>query len=147
MFLAEARKHAGVLIYLAQNISQFYVALGCGGDKAKADAFLGNFGHIITHVCDMETAKYMAERNGKELQAVYGASQEGGKSQYQQAMGAATWTANLRMEERFLVDPLSYTRGRTGGRENGLICSSIVYRSGQPFRGGCPSIHVPWSQT
>lgn len=145
-FQATARSAKAASVYICQNISSLYSALGGHAEslgRSLTNALLGNLTtKVLCNNDDAVTNKWAAEMIGQDwtMKESYGAS-TGNKDGYGQG------SANLSEERRYLVEPIEFTRMRRGGRENNGRVETIVYRSGAPFTAtGQNHLYVAFEQ-
>ena len=127
-FLAEARKHGGVLIYLAQSILSFEIAMGGGmeGEK-KARNFLGMVGSLVAHASDMATGKYFVELMGEQETDEIGGTYTPGKDLIERLGGQSSWTGNFSRRRLPIMTTRQMTAGMRMGGESKVV-DAWVYR-------------------
>jgi len=128
-YQAVARSARACTVYLTQNISNYYAALGEQG-KAQADALMGNFQTKIYHAnSDAATNAHAADIIGEAWQ--YASS--GGGSTGQQGQGI-NYGFNEGIHKQVL--PAEFTTLRKGGEANGLEVEGIVLQGGRTWSNG-----------
>jgi hypothetical protein len=130
-------------VYLTQNVSNFYAALG-GGDKARAesDSLFANLNTKLMHCNgDAVTNEWAARLIGRSLQCLAsGNSSYDADDQWTAALGldwfghAGHTTAGFSETYEFEVQPREFTQLRTGGPANGWIVDGIVFQNGRVFQ-------------
>ncbi len=129
-------------VYLTQNVSNFYAALG-GGDKARAeaDSLFANLNSKVMHCNgDAVTNEWASRLIGRSRQFL-----ASGNNSYD---AEDQWTASLGLDwlghaghtsagysETFEleVQAREFTRLRTGGPANGWMVDGIVFQNGRVF--------------
>ena len=152
-FLSTCRSSRVATVYLTQNISNFYAALG-GQQKAtsEADSMFGNLNTKIFHANgDPVTNSWAANLIGQSRQCFYSAnSSHQGSDWFDSMMGSgngAQTSGGVSEQKDFEVQPSEFTKMRTGGRQNRWIVDGIVFRSGQVFKDtGCTWRHATFKQ-
>lgn len=126
-FQSTARSARAATVYLTQNLSNYYAAIG--GDptgKAKADSLLGNLQTKVFHANgDSVTNLWAAELISK----TWGRRQS---LSFQETTQAGV-TSSESLE--FQIEPVEFTRLAKGGPESGLIVESILFQAGRKWRG------------
>ena len=130
-------------VYLTQNVSNFYAALG-GGDKARAeaDSLFANLNSKVMHCNgDAVTNEWASRLIGRSRQFL-----ASGNNSYD---AEDQWTASLGLDWlghgghtsagfsetfEFEVQPREFTRLRTGGPANGWMVDGIVFQNGRVFK-------------
>lgn len=129
-------------VYLTQNVSNVYAALG-GGDKgrAEADSLFANLNTKIFHANgDPVTNEWAASLIGRSRQFMMN-----GNSSYD---ADDQWLASIGLDRlrkgggasagfsevlEFEVQPREFTRLKTGGPANGWVVEGIVFQNGRIF--------------
>jgi len=137
-FLSTCRSSRVATVYLTQNLSNLYAALG-GRQKAEAevDSLCGNFCTKIFHANgDSLTNKWAAEAIGRSRQFLVNASnsqQTGGwLAGYSGYVQGPNTSAGVTEHIDFEVEPSAFTRLRTGGPANKRYVDAIVVKN-EPF--------------
>ena len=127
-------------VYLTQNVSNVYAALG-GGDKGKAqaDSLFANLNTKIFHANgDPVTNEYGASLIGRSRQFLTNASSnhqpENGSNNFWGLQSAPNTSAGVSEHIDFEVQPRQFTTLRRGGRENRCQVDGIVFQGGRRFR-------------
>lgn len=125
IFQTTARSSRACTVFLSQNISNYYVAIGGSNPRPRADSLLGNLGTKIFHANnDSVTNQWAAETIGKAFINVSGIST--GQSQ----------SASLNQQLHFQVEPRTFTTFKSGGQQNDLQVESIVTVAGRKWSDG-----------
>lgn len=127
-FQMTARSSRACTVYLTQNLPNYHAMLG--GDKAAADALLGNFQTTIFHANgDSTTNQWAADLIAKSFQEnISGGSSTGGNDQ------GPSRSTTVSQSLEYDVQPQHFTRLRKGGPESSCMVDSIIFRSGKPWR-------------
>ncbi len=139
-FATTCRAARVATVYLTQNVSNFYAALG-GGDKgrAEADSLFGNLCTKIFHAnTDPVTNEWAATLVGKSRQffASGNTSHQQATDFLSQAMGLrenASSSSGFSEQMDFEVSPSAFTRLRTGGPAHRMQVDGIVVQGGRRF--------------
>lgn len=129
-------------VYLTQNVSNVYAALG-GGDKgrAEADSLFANLNTKVFHANgDPVTNEWAASLIGRSRQFMAsGNSSFDNDHRWAAAVeldwldGGGSTSAGFSETFEFEVQPREFTRLRTGGPANGWIVDGIVFQNGRKF--------------
>lgn len=129
-------------VYLTQNVSNVYAALG-GGDKgrAEADSLFANLNTKVFHANgDPVTNEWAASLIGRSRQFMAsGNSSFDNDHRWAAAVGldwldgGGSTSAGFSETFEFEVQPREFTRLRTGGPANGWIVDGIVFQNGRTF--------------
>lgn len=129
-------------VYLTQNVSNVYAALG-GGDKgrAEADSIFANLNTKIFHANgDPVTNEWAASLIGRSRQFLAsGNSSYDNDHRWAAAVGldwldgGGSTSAGFSETFEYEVQPREFTRLRTGGPANGWIVDGIVFQNGRTF--------------
>lgn len=153
LFQSTCRSSRVATVYLTQNLSNIYDALGGDRAKSKADSLVGNLATKVFHAnADPVTLEFGANLIGKRRQLFLNAN-----SSHQ----AADWTSTIMgfgqqgqsgggVSEQmdYEIQPSEFTRLRTGGHiHNGLV-DVIVFQAGRLFhRTGRTWLPVTFNQS
>lgn len=128
-FLAESRKHGGVLVFLTQSILNYSLAMG--GDELaekRARSFCGMMGTLIVHAADVATAEYMCSLVGEAYQDEIGGSYQPAREADAAVTGPVQWSGSFSRRRSNLMTTRDFTAGmRMGGK--GKIVDAWVYRT------------------
>lgn len=129
-------------VYLTQNVSNVYAALG-GGDKgrAEADSLFANLNTKVFHANgDPITNEWAASLIGRSRQFLAsGNSSYDNDYRWAAAVGldwldgGGSTSAGFSETFEYEVQPREFTRLRTGGPDNGWIVEGIVFQNGRTF--------------
>lgn len=143
-------------VYLTQNVSNFYAALG-GDQKAHAEAasLFANLNTKIFHAqADPVTNEWASTIIGRSRQFMANASTSYSKEEQLNAILGIDWlgqagtsTGGFNEVLEFEVQPSVFTQLRTGGPGNGWMVDGIVFRNGRTFHASGRSwLRVPFAQ-
>ncbi len=131
-------------VYLTQNVSNFYAALG-GGDKGRteADSLFANLNTKIFHANgDPVTNEWAASLIGRSKQLFANGNNTYSPEDNMNAMlglpvfGPVGHTsAGFSESYEYEVQPAAFTRLRTGGPAHGWEVDGIVFQNGRVFSG------------
>jgi type IV secretory pathway TraG/TraD family ATPase VirD4 len=146
-FLSTCRSSRVATVYLTQNISNFYAALG-GRDNAtvEADSVFGNLNTKIFHANgDHVTNAWAANLIGQERQHFFnsGVNHQRPHDTFDMMLGLGSGmsaSAGASEQMAFAVEPSEFTRLKTGGRRNRWCIDAVVFQSGRIF----PSTGRTW---
>ena len=125
IFQTTARSSRACTVYISQNISNYYVAVGGKNSKARVDSLLGNLGTKIFHANnDAVTNEWAARVIGKDFIHMTGIST--GKSE----------SANLSKQLHYQVQPKEFTTFKKGGEPNEFLVEGIVTVTGREWSDG-----------
>jgi len=139
-FAAQARQHAGCLVYLGQNINQYRKRLG--GDDAF-EAFISNLQTLVVHQSTGPTCRWMAERLGERWERIPGVTRHAPDSPELQGSSGVS----IGEQRRYLVEPSTFTTLARGGAAYGFEVEAILYKGGQLFASGLPYKHMRFKQS
>ncbi|MBX9653853.1 TraM recognition domain-containing protein [bacterium] len=138
-FLSTCRSSRVATVFLTQNISNFYSALGEGTQgKAQADSIFGNLTTKIFHANgDPITNEWGSSLIGRTRQFFINANtQPISRDWIGSLLGAPESQTSSGISENidFEVQPSAFTMLRTGGAAHGGNIDGIVFQSGKVFR-------------
>lgn len=111
--LAEGRKHGLVFIYMTQSLSNLKIALG---SDDMANAFIGQFGHVIAHTVDPVTGDYLVTKVGEIETDVQSGSGNAPEKLSDLMEGKFKYTFNYGKERKSLMMARQFQTGlRNGG--------------------------------
>lgn len=130
-------------VYLSQNVSNFFAALGVGDKgRAEANSLFANLNTKVFHANggDPITGEWAASLIGRSRQFMMnGNSSQDADDQWSAAIGL-DWLCESRGVSagfsevfEYEVQPREFTRLRTGGPANGWIVDGIVFQNGRTF--------------
>lgn len=135
IFQTTARSSRACTVFLSQNISNYYVAIGGSNPRFKADSLLGNLGTKIFHANnDAVTNEWAANTIGKTFQNITGISI--GKSQ----------NTNLNQQLHYQVEPRQFTILKSGGVNNEFQVESVMTVAGKEWSNGKNFLKAIFSQ-
>ncbi len=126
-FQSTARSARAATVYLTQNLSNYYAAVG--GDptgRAKVDSLLGNLQTKIFHA------------NGDAVTNLWGAELISKTWQRRQTLSfQETTRAGMSSSDslEFQLQPISFTRLAKGGPENDFAVDAVVFQAGRQWQG------------
>lgn len=138
-FLSTCRSSRVATVFLTQNISNFYSALGEGDQgRAQADSIFGNLTTKIFHSNgDPITNDWASSLIGRTRQFFISAnSTPVAQDWWDSLMGMPARQTSAGMSENidFEVQPSAFTTLRTGGKAYRGCVDGIVFQSGKVFR-------------
>ena len=136
IFQTTARSSRACTVFISQNISNYYVAVGGNNSKAKVDSLLGNLGTKIFHANnDAVTNKWAAETIGRDLLNLSGISVGDNHS------------SSLSQQLLHQVQPREFTTLISGGPDNDFIVAGIVTVAGREWSDGKNFLQGKFKQT
>lgn len=149
-FLTTARTSKVATVFLTQNISNFYAALGGESKKATVDSLLGNLATKVFHAqSDNVTNQWAADLIGKEWQYRLSTSQGESTLPGQPVfMGkSANESTSLNEQLEYTVLPSEFTTLRTGGPANDFKVDAIVHQAGRKWEhSGKSALYATFDQ-
>jgi type IV secretory pathway TraG/TraD family ATPase VirD4 len=131
LFQTTARSARACTVYLTQNLSNYYAALGGEGTRAETDSLLGNLQTKIFHANgDHVTNTWAADLFAKSWQFRANTSSsrttgfEDGHFSDQQSSG-------LSQSFEWDVAPQEFTTLRKGGPQNGFVVDALLFQGGR----------------
>ena len=122
IFQTTARSSKACTVFLSQNISNYYVAIGGRDPKPKVDSLLGNLGTKIFHSNnDAVTNEWAARTIGKAFLNVSGMS-----------LGN-TQSSSFNQQLHYQVEPRDFTTLVSGGENNDFQVESIITIAGRKW--------------
>ena len=135
IFQTTARSSRACTVFISQNISNYYVAIGGSNPKAKADSLLGNLGTKIFHANnDSVTNNWAAEVIGKAFKKIESFS-----------IGTNE-NISLGQQYHWQVEPREFTTLKSGGTENDFRVEGIVTVAGRMWSNGKNYMKRPFNQ-
>jgi len=127
-YQSTARSARACTVYLTQNISNYYSALGSGA-HAQADALLGLFQTLIFHANpDQATNEWASKRIGQHFTTQYNFGSNAGES------GSGSRSSGGSDTIQYKILPSSFTTLRKGGPNNNLEVDAIVFQGGRIWK-------------
>lgn len=134
IFQTTARSSGACTVYITQNISNYYAAIGGNNSAARVDSLVGNLSTKIFHANnDSVTNEWAARVIGKDFIGV-GSISSGEK----QSVGLAD-------QLHFQVDPIKFTTLATGGPDE-FIVEGFVTLTGKKWSNGKNHLFVKFNQ-
>lgn len=122
IFQTTARSSRACTVFISQNISNYYSAIGGQNPRPKVDSLLGNLGTKVFHANnDAVTNKWASETIGQDLINLGGISV--GKDH----------SSSLRQQLLHQVKPMDFTVLASGGPENNFLVEGIVTVAGRKW--------------
>ena len=166
--LRTARSKRLISVYLMQNLTTLYEALGGQSGRDKAHSILANLGTKVFHANTCaESNKFAAELIGqsKHMMASFSEGTSGGTNWGMSSSpsekpgaffdavstsrgGQTGWNESKSASEQmhYDVQPKEFTLLRTGGLDNGLCVDAVVSRTGHIWSNGRNYLHVTFKQ-
>jgi TraM recognition site of TraD and TraG len=147
-YLAQCRSHKGCMVYLAQSLASYYVALKGQTGKHQVDALLTNFGVKIAHALgDPQSADYFANLIGRAKQVNFSGSSGQQQDVWGELFGPSGMTGSFSEHMENIVQAREFMSGlRTGGAASGYVCDAIIVKSGEPFSNGSNWLRTSFKQ-
>lgn len=124
LFQTTARSSRACTVFLTQNISNYYAALGGAASKAKVDSLLGNLSTKIFHANnDYVTNDWAAKTIGQAYKNISSLNNIGG----QQA------TSGLQQSFNWQVEPRIFTQLKSGGIDNNFVVEGVIVTTGREW--------------
>jgi hypothetical protein len=131
LFQTTARSSRACTVYLTQNISNLYAAIGGNDPRSTVDSLLGNFQTKIFHTNgDAVTNRWAAEQIGQSFHQMTSTS-----ANFANPLqgGAAGSSASVSMQLHYDVQPSTFLTLRNGGERNALTVDAILLKAGRTF--------------
>ena len=125
IFQTTARSSRACTVFISQNISNYYVAVGGNNSRARVDSLLGNLGTKIFHANnDAVTNEWASRVIGKDFINMTGVST------------GRTESASLSKQLHYQVQPREFTTFKKGGNPNDFLVEGIVTITGREWSDG-----------
>ena len=125
IFQTTARSSRACTVFLSQNLSNYYTAIGGTNPKPKADSLLGNLSTKIYHANnDSVTNNWAAETIGKAFRVV--TSVNVGKMD----------STGMNQQLHYQVEPREFTVLRNGGELNKFLVDGVITVAGHNWSDG-----------
>lgn len=122
IFQTTARSSKACTVFISQNISNYYSAIGGKDPRPKIDSLLGNLGTKVFHANnDAVTNQWAATTIGKAFKNV--SSINIGKNQ----------NTGISQQLHFLVEPREFTMLKSGSAENDFMVEGVVTVAGKTW--------------
>jgi hypothetical protein len=129
-FQTIARSTKTACVYLTQNISNLYAALGGKSSESLVDSFLGNLAmKIFCNLDDEPTREWGSKLIGQERKFFLSGG-SGSSRQPFQVFSSTSENMGFSQQLDYSVRPEEFIRLRTGGPANNFTVDSIVFRRG-----------------
>lgn len=134
-FQATARSQRAATVYLTQNISGYFAAIGGKDARSATDALLGNLQTKIFHANgDPETNEYAERVIGKSWRWKHSTSSTNKPDEKQgQPSSSTTASANQSLDAEVLAS--AFTTLRKGGPASSYHVEGIVFQGGRVWNG------------
>jgi hypothetical protein len=137
-FFSKCRSKRVASVLINQNIKSYYAKLtGLNGSKVETDSFLDNLLIHVVHKVDAATAKWAADRIGKEEIEVYSSSIQ---------VDDGRLSSSSRDQLKYICPPVDFINLKPGGPENDLFTEAIIIVN-NPLQGGRHFAHIEFDQT
>lgn len=134
------RSARAATVYITQNVSNFYAALGNGDKgKAEADSLFANLNTKIFHAnSDPVTNEWAASLIGRTRQCFMNSNHSRSDSDWIAALAglspSGSTSAGMSESYEYEVQPSRFSRLRTGGPQNRWKVDGLVFQNGRIFR-------------
>ncbi len=147
LFQKTARSSKASTVYIGQNLPGILACMGGTSGEPFMKALLGNLTTKIFHANAEETTnRYAAEAIGRDLQEQQSFS-AGMNSMSSTSLGKSTTVnASISQHRDYIVQPIEFTRMRTGGHRNRNQVDAILFKSGTRFCHGKNFVRVSFEQ-
>lgn len=137
-FQTTARECLACVVYITQNISNYYAVIGGKSPKDEVNSLLGNIGTKIFHFNnDFVTNNWASDTIGKTFQRYRNTS-----SSFEQMSGSSTTGESL----NYQVEPQLFTMLKAGGRLNNFLVEGIMTVAGKTWGNNKNYIKVVFDQ-
>ncbi len=124
IFQTTARSSQACTVFISQNISNYYSAIGGNNPQAKVDSLLGNLGTKIFHANnDAVTNEWAGKTIGKAFMNITSVNVGKGQSQ----------NAGIQQQLHFQVEPREFTTLKSGGKMNDFDVEGIITIAGREW--------------
>jgi hypothetical protein len=122
IFQTTARSSRACTVFISQNISNYYTAIGGRNPRPKIDSLLGNLGTKIFHANnDAVTNEWASKTIGKAFINVSSVNVGKGHS------------TGISQQLHFLVEPREFNTLKSGGKENDLKVEGVITVAGKKW--------------
>lgn len=136
IFMTTARSSRTSVVYLTQNISNYYATLGGSNPKTRVDSLLGNFGTKIFHANnDAVHNEWASKVIGQAFRNVKNVS-----------IGQNSRTGFSELFH-WLVEPREFTSLKSGGDNNNKIVEAVITTSGKTWSNDMNFIITKFKQS
>ena len=127
IFQTTARSAKACTVFISQNISNYYTAIGGSNPRPKIDSLLGNLGTKIFHANnDAVTNEWAGNTIGKAFMNISSINIGKGQSQ----------NTGLQQQLHFQVEPREFTTLKSGGPINKFDVEAIMTIAGREWSNG-----------
>lgn len=146
IFQTTARSSRACTVFLSQNISNYYAAIGGKDPRSRVDSLLGNLSIKIFHANnDYVTNQWAANTISKDFKDVesynLGVAVEG--NAFDSNRSYRTTTKQL----HYQVEPIEFTLLKNGGESNDFKVEAVVTTTSKKFSNGKNFIRMSFNQT
>lgn len=135
IFQTTARSSGTSTVFLSQNISNYYSAMGGKDPRSKVDSLLANLSTKIFHANnDAVTNEWASRTIGKEFRNVESVS------------GGETHSFSFAKQLHWQVDPKEFSMLKNGGGENDFMVEGVITVAGQKWSTGTNYLMRKFSQ-
>ncbi len=138
LFQKTARSSKVSTVYIGQNLPGILACLGGQGGEPFMKALLGNLTTQIFHANAEETTnRYAAEAIGKDWQERQTVSTGGSHNRLAPPFSGST-SGNVSTSQHldYVVQPIEFTKMRTGGSRNQRIVDAVFFQASRTFADG-----------
>jgi hypothetical protein len=131
LFQTTARSSRACTVYLTQNISNLYAAIGGNDPRSTVDSLLGNFQTKIFHTNgDAVTNRWASQQIGQNFQQMTSTS-----ANFANPLqgGTPSSSTSVSMQLHYDVQPSTFLTLRNGGERNALTVDAILLKAGRTF--------------
>ena len=137
-FQTTARSSRACTVYITQNISNYYAAIGGQNPRDRVNSLLGNLATKIFHTNnDYVTNNWAADTIGKTFQSQYSTNMN---------MEAVNGSTNLSKSLQYQIEPQQFTILKGGGEENDCQVEAVVTVAGKQWSNGKNFIMTTFDQ-
>lgn len=131
LFQTTARSSRACTVYLTQNISNLYFAIGGNNPRSAVDSLLGNFQTKVFHTNgDAVTNRWAAEQIGQSFQMM---TSTGANFANPLQGGTPSSSTSVSMQLHYDVQPSTFLTLRNGGERNNLTVDAILLKAGRSW--------------
>jgi len=143
IFQTTARSSRACTVFISQNISNYYVAIGGSNPQHRADSLLGNLGTKIFHSnTDSVTNEWASKIIGSDFLSMVARSESKKR--------LAVFTENITENQSFQLLPQflpkDFTTLRSGGEIEEFIVEGVMQIAGKTWSDGKNFRMIPFSQ-
>lgn len=138
LFQKTARSSKVCTVYIGQNIPGILASLGGQSGEPFMEALLGNLTTQIYHAnAEAKTNRYAAEAIGKDWQ-IRQSTSSGSSHNRLAPYFSGSMNSNVSKSEHleYIVQPIEFTKMRTGSFRNNRIVDGIFFQASRTFKDG-----------